>query len=112
MLGKRLNFHTAYEVMAAVKLALFTFPALRQPLVEDEARKWNTLLRVISPRDCSHEALHAAAIEFEDARGELEQKNSAVGRYCAGVAILCSVVLAVATYSADEPANRVVAWEY
>jgi hypothetical protein len=110
MIGKWSHFHTIYEVMVGVNLALFTFPALRQPHLNDEAGKWATLLRLIPHSDRRYEEVHRVANEFESARRDIEHRTSAVQTYCAWVAVLCLATLIWATAAADDDANPIAAW--
>jgi hypothetical protein len=105
------HFDTAYETMTAVNLALFTFRELRQPvLLEDEDRKWSTLLASLSFDVPIRLPVHQGRLQFDAARHKLEERIEHTRAYSAWVATGCVVMLFLATRYADDPSNPILAW--
>jgi hypothetical protein len=104
------HFHSAFEAMAALNVALFTFPGLRQPLFTAEVRRWNSLLRSVKFNNCAYVRVAEAAILFSKTRQSLEEEYNAVRCCCLAAGVLSTFMLMVATALAEDEARPAFAW--
>lgn len=105
-----LDFHTAFETMAGVNVALFTFRELRQPGLEREGRQWQGLVDSVPIGTDLRRRVHETQNQFELTRREIESDSTTARNWCAVVAAMCVFTLGWATYRAQSDAYAPVAW--
>jgi hypothetical protein len=104
------HFHSAFEALAALNVALFTFPGLRHPVITGEAKRWNSLRRSVKIDNPAYVSVAEAAILFSKTRVALEEEYDTVRRFCLAAGVLATAMLLVATGLAEDEAQPVVAW--
>jgi hypothetical protein len=84
-----LDFHTLYEALAAINVALYAVPELRrQSWLDHETANWEKLMKGACPSHPRLPDAHEAYNAFEEARIEIETKKESIRSYCAWMALL------------------------
>lgn len=89
---------------------MLAFPKLRQPETNYEAEKWGRLLRTVPINDPAHGQVRYAAVVFQRICERVEKRGRQARSACLCATILAVAVLLWATYYADCPVNRLIAW--
>jgi hypothetical protein len=105
------HYHSAFELVVGVNLAIFALPNLREPAIHAEADRWVRLLRLIPPDHDEFVPSREGARSFALVRRELEKQTDVVRFACLVVVAVCAGFLYWGTAVADDvPTYPCVIW--
>jgi hypothetical protein len=105
------HYHSAFEFSAGVDLALFAIPALRQPAIETETKRWLALSQIPSRDHQRYPDIRNGLRRFELIKREIERRTDRVRTYSLWLVALCGAFLAWGTAFADAtPTEPLLLW--
>ncbi len=99
------NYQAAFGLVVGFNLALAALPTLRQPAIDTERRRWQSLLQVAHPSHESHLAVRKAYVDFASLAHQLEKHFNIIRQASWVASLIATAALLWATFDADRAAD-------
>jgi hypothetical protein len=105
------HYHSAFELSAAIDLAIFAIESIRKPAITAESGRWESLYAIVRPDHPRYLDFSVARRSFILIKRDIDNKLDRVRVFCIVLVAICSSVIVWATVYADEsPEDPGLVW--